>query len=521
MPPVQSFMDKQAAWRTQRQQLEREIRVLVIEESDAIRAQLETILTTAHIPVRAVTAPAEGMELIARDHYSLVIVAAEVQGMRGMNVVRDIRLHHSEVDVVMTCWQPTVDLLANTFSLRVTDVISKPFDNLGDVERRIRASVRSNVNRRMRTQVLSELRDTLNAFDPDVRAKSASSLEQRLTSFKAQLGNFDRALVLELDDPNLRQLSERLLLADLHVETTNHLYEATTRVEAGDINLLVLCADMTSEGLVDLVGLLRESDPFVELLIVARKPSLDAALTALRLGLAGYLPWPPHNLPVVVMRIRDILMRAHRDRLVENLFRELYREITKREPTIEDRQFQDFQQLLGIAGLAPRDLPVKEANNPGSAAEYLEDLFSEEPRYASDSLLDEAEVALHMDASERRIHLRVPESQFVRFRPNEANANTLAYVGDLSEGGVFIRTKELLPKGTSLEIDLNVEHHGQGYVIRCRGRVAWVARDNKVSNLGPGFGVEFLSAPEDVVVLLKQIVQQRSGSFRVPESASS
>ncbi len=122
------------------------------------------------------------------------------------------------------------------------------------------------------------------------------------------------------------------------------------------------------------------------------------------------------------------------------------------------------------------------------------------------------------DAADRRIHPRVAESLFVRFRPKSATASNLALVGDLSEGGLFIRTEELLTPGTLLELEFQVAHEGQEYLVCCRGQVAWVARDNRQSPLGPGFGVKFIDAPPDVVKLLQHIVQERIGQAPAGET---
>jgi hypothetical protein len=65
-----------------------------------------------------------------------------------------------------------------------------------------------------------------------------------------------------------------------------------------------------------------------------------------------------------------------------------------------------------------------------------------------------------------------------------------------------------LPRGTSLEIDVNVEHEGQGYLIRCQGVVAWVAQETSQSPYGLGFGVRFVEAPGDVRVLLQRVVRK-------------
>ena len=121
-----------------------------------------------------------------------------------------------------------------------------------------------------------------------------------------------------------------------------------------------------------------------------------------------------------------------------------------------------------------------------------------------------------MVVAERREHARVLESQFVRFRREGASTSRLATIGDLSEGGIFIRTTALLRSGTELEVDFNAQYGGNAYLVRCHAEVAWVARDERSTNMGPGFGVRFVDPPEDVVGLLKNIVHNRDGEAKKP-----
>ena len=66
------------------------------------------------------------------------------------------------------------------------------------------------------------------------------------------------------------------------------------------------------------------------------------------------------------------------------------------------------------------------------------------------------------------------------------------YSVNLSTGGVFIESREVLPAETPLSLEFSLP--GDNQPIRCRGRVAWVnTADRPVSSgLPPGMGVQFL-----------------------------
>lgn len=61
---------------------------------------------------------------------------------------------------------------------------------------------------------------------------------------------------------------------------------------------------------------------------------------------------------------------------------------------------------------------------------------------------------------------------------------------DISAGGVFIITDQLLPLHSP--IDLEISFGKDDPVIHCRGRIAWI-NTGQLETFPPGFGVEFVA----------------------------
>ena len=106
---------------------------------------------------------------------------------------------------------------------------------------------------------------------------------------------------------------------------------------------------------------------------------------------------------------------------------------------------------------------------------------------------------------ERRSHPRYPTSMEVDYEAGDDHF-LFAYVENISEMGIFLRTEEPLPVGT----ELTVRFRQQGEPLTLRGRVMWVnpaRRDG--SDLNPGMGIRFeqLSgeAREQLVEMVKTI----------------
>ncbi|MCC6750260.1 MAG: response regulator [Deltaproteobacteria bacterium] len=522
---------QQAEWSRHRARLEREVRVLVVDGDPALRKVLDDLLYRCRIPSRSVGSAELALELAGREHYALVIAADQLPGMTGLALTRQLRVNYPQLDVILTAHAPSVDLVTHAFDLRLLDLLPVPLDSAERVMERLKLAVGRNVDRRMQTYVLNELRNTLEELDPEVRLRTTTELDRRLSAFKDSLGAFDRVLVVEANRDDLRILSENLLLAGFHVETVDAFEEALTRVAGQDVCLVVAMAEAVPDDMVELQRRLRAVDPRGELAVASLHAQPEIALRALRDGLAYYLAWPPASASMLVLRIRDILRRGRRERLVENLFLELYRETyLAHQPNLSPDHFSDFCTLIGLQ--RAKAMTVEALRSPlgdddlaeyvadATTGDYLDDVLSDVVVHvAEETPADASATSATEDGSERRVHLRIPESHFVRFRPKASPAATLAYMGDLSQGGLFIRTPELLTPGTLMEVDFRLEHDGQGYVVRCRAQVAWVARNDRQSTLGPGLGIKFLAPPDDVRALLSTVIEHRTGEFQAVEGS--
>lgn len=106
---------------------------------------------------------------------------------------------------------------------------------------------------------------------------------------------------------------------------------------------------------------------------------------------------------------------------------------------------------------------------------------------------------------ERREHRRYPTSIAVDYA--DGDTFLFAYLQNISEMGIFVRTEEPLPLGTQLRMRFQ-QDAGEPFVLR--GEVAWI---NPVrargENLNPGMGVRFIDLTperrERVVALVRTV----------------
>ncbi len=108
---------------------------------------------------------------------------------------------------------------------------------------------------------------------------------------------------------------------------------------------------------------------------------------------------------------------------------------------------------------------------------------------------------LHGDRAERREGSRVALRADVGF---ESDTHFYTGVtGDLSDGGLFVATDELLSKGTKVTVSFVLP---EGYQVVAEGRVAWVRQGGN----GPkGMGIALAKLPSESILAIKAFMARR------------
>jgi DNA-binding NarL/FixJ family response regulator/Tfp pilus assembly protein PilZ len=453
----------------------------------------------------------------ARGHHTLLMVGSQLPEMEGLALIRSLRQEVPEADVIVVARElegPTrgraaTDLVRQCIAEEVLDIIGWPVQDAEAACEQIRTAVRRNVDRQMRAHVLRQIRGELDQVAEEARQEITASLEHRLGGLRRWIGDFDHALVGEGTDPALRALSENLLVSGMVVEAADTASEAWARIEEGGLHLAVLDWKESDHSLPEALEAVRAANPLGELLVAARVPRLGDALDALRAGVALYIPWPPADGSLLVKRIQRIRQKCRRERLLDGLLAALFLE-THQGAEQDPAAYGELCELAGIERRPPREALIPAADGPagevgdGVVEQILDPGQTDLPEVAPPAL-----AAVDIGEHERRAHQRVLENQFVRFRPGGAMTSTLAYLGDISEGGLFVRSDRVPSRGDPLQVDVNIEHEGLGYLVRCQGEVAWVAQDTTRVAYGPGFGVRFIDPPQEVTLLLQRVVDGR------------
>lgn len=107
--------------------------------------------------------------------------------------------------------------------------------------------------------------------------------------------------------------------------------------------------------------------------------------------------------------------------------------------------------------------------------------------------------------NEKRQFQRVELKTKVNFQSNNNFYEGLSQ--DISEGGIFIETSEILELGTQVDLCLDLP---DGQRIEVLGEVRWVREGNDVdSKFGSGMGIHFSELDEGNLEIIRYFILQR------------
>lgn len=118
----------------------------------------------------------------------------------------------------------------------------------------------------------------------------------------------------------------------------------------------------------------------------------------------------------------------------------------------------------------------------------------------------------HVEAAgaSRRRHERLPIEIEVNLT-SDHNFYT-AFTQNVSEGGLFVATNEILPIGTVLEFSFTLAPDPSPIAVR--GRVRWTREETDfTSDVPPGMGIEFIDLAPDVQRRINEFIQRQRESL--------
>jgi DNA-binding NtrC family response regulator len=131
-------------------------RILMIDDEAAIRESIETLLTLEGFTVALAADGPAGLDLLARNHYDLLLLDLALPGESGIDLLPRIKELRPELPVIMITAYGTVGNVVDAIRAGAENFVQKPWDN-----EKLLADIRSAIGRRRAEEEVVQLKRTL------------------------------------------------------------------------------------------------------------------------------------------------------------------------------------------------------------------------------------------------------------------------------------------------------------------------------------------------------------------------
>ncbi len=131
-------------------------RILIIDDEAAIRESLETLLTLEGFAVSMATHGAEGLDLLSRHEYDLLLLDLALPGESGIDLLPRIHQLQSHLPVILITAYGTVGNVVDAIRAGAENFVQKPWDN-----EKLLADIRTAIARHRAEEEIVQLKRAL------------------------------------------------------------------------------------------------------------------------------------------------------------------------------------------------------------------------------------------------------------------------------------------------------------------------------------------------------------------------
>jgi putative nucleotidyltransferase with HDIG domain len=102
-------------------------KVMVIDDEELILQLSKDILTNYNYEVRTISDGNEGMGILEREKFDLLLIDIRMPGVSGMDVIKHVRASDKEIPIIIITAHGTLDIATNALRLGAQGFILKPF----------------------------------------------------------------------------------------------------------------------------------------------------------------------------------------------------------------------------------------------------------------------------------------------------------------------------------------------------------------------------------------------------------
>jgi DNA-binding response OmpR family regulator len=230
--------------------------VLVVDDETVVCELLTSLLEPDGIELHVALSGDQALRLLEKRRFDLVITDKNLPGVSGLEVARAVRSRYPDCPVMMMTGYASVESATEGLSLGLLDYIEKPFEDIGELRRRIREALRARL-------------------EAPVAGKSLPSR---------------RVLIIEDQPGDAVKLGEAVTMAGGVPVIAGSISDALSRLATERPAGVILSLSIKDKALLpESVRKLRQGADG-PLITLCEQPSLEQTVSAIRMGAAACLP---------------------------------------------------------------------------------------------------------------------------------------------------------------------------------------------------------------------------------------
>ena len=360
------------AWAALQTELRARVRALVVDDEAVVRELLTSVLEMSGYTAEAVESAEAALEAVRDRPFDLLVTDKNLPGHDGVDLIAQLRAEGFDLPAVLVTGYPSPETISAALARGAADYITKPFDDVGHVQKRIESVVEQHRAGILFERIVQDLKDVVAA--EGAGAEVIGQVARALFAFKQALAARPDVLVVE-PDPRLARLTSLFLGGSgLKVVRPSEARPVRAWVEAADGPLAVFLS-LDVPDAVDLVRDLAHRDLEVEIVVSGRASQPDEAIEAVAAGASDFVLGAQEGLDLLAARVKRAAARARKHRLYLHLLATLYQAGQSLGSDVAER-------LASVVPEAQRPHLVALAEPVAAPPEEdvdLDDLFDDEP----------------------------------------------------------------------------------------------------------------------------------------------
>jgi DNA-binding response OmpR family regulator len=298
-------------WAALQGSLREKARVLVVDDDEHVRDLLATVVDLAGYGVDSVESAEEAIERLRGGSYDLLIVDKNLPGADGVDLIGQVRAEAIDTPAMLVTGYASTETVSRALGHGAIDYISKPFDDVTHLQKRVETVVEQHRERVVVQQIAQDLKSL--AQGEGASESQAREIGQRLAQARRDLDKRPDVLMID-ENPLIADSGARFLeRAGLSVARPGEGALSLDELSSRGAMCVFLNLDMADS--LHTVNHLRQADPDIGILVSGRTSGLREAIAAIAGGADDFVLGSDEGLDVLVARTKRLVNRSRSARL--------------------------------------------------------------------------------------------------------------------------------------------------------------------------------------------------------------